>query len=157
MVKEVTMDLSNSMNLIVCRCFPKASRTIDRFHVQKLACDALQEMRIAHRWDAIQEEADTMEEARHSGKAAPCRVANVLRYEWNVIFLVIPAERIHSFMRTWVQHRFSPLNTKPFLSGEYSISFRASLLMGMMSSFIEFCVQLQFYIVNKIKISRSFF
>lgn len=50
MVKEVTMDLSNSMNLIVRRCFPKANRTIDRFHVQKLACDALQEMRIAHRW-----------------------------------------------------------------------------------------------------------
>lgn len=28
---------------------------IDRFHVQKLAYDALQEMRIAHRWDAINE------------------------------------------------------------------------------------------------------
>lgn len=68
MVKEVTMDLSNSMNLIVRCCFPKANRTIDRFHVQKLACDALQEMRIAHRWDAIQEEADAMEEARHCGK-----------------------------------------------------------------------------------------
>ena len=68
MVKEVTMDLSNSMNLIVHCCFPKANRMIDRFHVQKLACDALQEMRIAHRWDAIQEEADAMEEARHCGK-----------------------------------------------------------------------------------------
>lgn len=68
MVKEVTMDLSNNMNLIVRRCFPKASRTIDRFHVQKLACDALQEMRIAHRWDAIQDDADAMEEARHAGK-----------------------------------------------------------------------------------------
>lgn len=68
MVKEVTMDLSNSMNLIVRRCFPKAERTIDRFHVQKLACDALQEMRISHRWDAIQEEADAMHEARATGK-----------------------------------------------------------------------------------------
>lgn len=68
MVKEVTMDLSNSMNLIVRCCFPKANRTIDRFHVQKLACDALQEMRIAHRWDAIQEKADAMEEARYCGK-----------------------------------------------------------------------------------------
>lgn len=61
MVKEVTMDLFNSMDLIVRCCFPKASRTIDRFHVQKLACDALQEMRMAHRWNAIQEKADTME------------------------------------------------------------------------------------------------
>ena len=49
MVKEVTMDLSNSMNLIVRRCFPKASRTIDRFHVQKLAYDALQKIRIARK------------------------------------------------------------------------------------------------------------
>lgn len=62
------MDLSNSMNFIIRHCFPKASRTIDRFHVQKLTCDALQEMRIAHRWDAIQEEADAIQEARHSGK-----------------------------------------------------------------------------------------
>ena len=49
MVKEITMDMSNSMRLIARRCFPKAMRTIDRFHIQKLACDALQEMRIAHR------------------------------------------------------------------------------------------------------------
>lgn len=77
MVKEVTMDLSNSMNLIV-RCYlPKASRTIDWFHVQKLACDVLQEMRIAHRWDTMQEEADAIEEARHSGKEySPATFAN---------------------------------------------------------------------------------
>ena len=77
---------------------------------------------------------------RISVPAAPCRVANVLRYEWNVIFFVIPTERIHSFMGTWVQHLFKPLNTKPFFSGEYSISFRASSLMGMMSSVFVFCV-----------------
>ena len=77
---------------------------------------------------------------RMSVPAAPCRVANVLRYEWNVIFLVIPAERIHSFMGTWVQHLFRPLNTNPFFSGEYSINFRASSLMGMMSSVFVFCV-----------------
>ena len=47
MVKEVTLDMSNSMRLIAQRCFPNAMRTIDRFHVQKLACDALQEMRVA--------------------------------------------------------------------------------------------------------------
>jgi len=52
-VKEVTLDLSASMRKIVRRCFPKANRVIDRFHVQALAYDALQEMRIAHRWDAI--------------------------------------------------------------------------------------------------------
>lgn len=42
MVKEITMDMSNSMRLIAKRCFPNAIRTIDCFHIQKLACDALQ-------------------------------------------------------------------------------------------------------------------
>ena len=38
-------------------------RVIDRFHIQKLACDAVQEIRIKHRWDAIQETNDGMENA----------------------------------------------------------------------------------------------
>ena len=76
-VKEITMDMSNSMHLIAKRCFPKAMRTIDRFHIQKLACDALQEMRIAHRWDAIQAETDSREEAKCRGKAySPVVLAN---------------------------------------------------------------------------------
>lgn len=54
-VEEVTLDLSDSMRKIVRSCFRKASRVIDRFHIQKLACDAVQEMRIKLRWDAIQE------------------------------------------------------------------------------------------------------
>jgi len=66
-VKEVTLDMSDSMRRIVGSCFPKAIRVIDRFHVQKLAYDALQEMRIAHRWDAINEETDALEEAKLSG------------------------------------------------------------------------------------------
>ena len=64
-VREITMDMSNSMRLIARRCFPNAMRTIDRFHLQKLASEALQEMRIAHRWDAIRAET----EAGHMGRA----------------------------------------------------------------------------------------
>lgn len=76
-VKEITMDMSNSMLLIAKRCFPKAIRTIDRFHIQKLACDALQEMRIAHRWDAIQADTDAREEAKGLGqKYSPIILAN---------------------------------------------------------------------------------
>jgi len=67
-VKEVTLDMSDSMRRIVRRCFPNAIRVIDRFHVQKLAYDALQEMRIAYRWDAINEETDAKEEAKLSGE-----------------------------------------------------------------------------------------
>lgn len=63
-VKEVTLDMAGSMNKIVRHCFPKASLVIDRFHVQKLAYDALQEMRIGHRWDAINEETNAIENAK---------------------------------------------------------------------------------------------
>ena len=45
-VKEVTLVLSDSMRKIVRTAFPKAGRVIDRFHIQKLACDAVQELRI---------------------------------------------------------------------------------------------------------------
>lgn len=68
-VREITMDMPNSMRLIARRCFPNAMRTIDRFHIQKLASEALQEMRIAHRWDAIRAETDVREEAGRMGRA----------------------------------------------------------------------------------------
>lgn len=67
-VEEVTLDLSDSMRKIVSTAFPKASRVIDRFHIQKLACDAVQEIRVAHRWDALQQSNEEMEECKHSGK-----------------------------------------------------------------------------------------
>lgn len=63
-VKEVTLDLSDSMRKIVRRCFTAAIRVIDRFHVQKLACDAVQEIRVGHRWEAIQEDTDAREESK---------------------------------------------------------------------------------------------
>ena len=67
-VEEVTLDLSDSMRKIVRTAFPKASRVIDRFHIQKLACDAVQELRIRHRWNAIQQANDEMEEAKFKGE-----------------------------------------------------------------------------------------
>lgn len=67
-VEEITLDLSDSMRKIVRTAFPKADRVIDRFHIQKLACDAVQELRIKHRWDAIQQANDEMEEAKLKGK-----------------------------------------------------------------------------------------
>ncbi len=66
-VEEVTLDMAGSMRKIVTCCFPKANRVIDRFHVQKLAYDALQEIRIAHRWDAINEETNAIENAKADG------------------------------------------------------------------------------------------
>lgn len=67
-VEEITLDMSGSMGLVVDKCFPKTTKVIDRFHVQKLAYDALQEMRIAHRWDAINEETNAIENAKSDNK-----------------------------------------------------------------------------------------
>ncbi|WP_262495829.1 MULTISPECIES: transposase [Chryseobacterium] len=44
------------MKLIVKKSFPNALQVIDRFHVQKLAVEAIQEFRIKHRWEAIEME-----------------------------------------------------------------------------------------------------
>lgn len=76
-VEEVTLDLSDSMRRIVTVAFPKAKRVIDRFHIQKLACEAVQEIRVAHRWDALQMSNDEMEECKLTGKAyKPYRFSN---------------------------------------------------------------------------------
>lgn len=63
-VKEVTLDMAGNMGLIVRKSFPNATLVIDRFHVQKLSLDALQEIRIKHRWDAIDAENDAIESAK---------------------------------------------------------------------------------------------
>ncbi len=65
-VKEVTLDMAANMGLIVKKSFPKAVLVIDRFHVQKLALDALQEIRIKHRWEAIDKDNDAIENARNN-------------------------------------------------------------------------------------------
>ena len=76
-IKEVTLDLSDSMRKVIRSVFPNAQRVIDRFHIQKLACDALQEMRIKHRWDAIQQANNDMENAKLDGTAyIPFRFSN---------------------------------------------------------------------------------
>lgn len=76
-VTEVTLDMAGSMHKIVRSCFPKATNVIDRFHVQKLAYDALQEMRIKHRWDAINEETNAMENAKlNNSKYIPAILPN---------------------------------------------------------------------------------
>lgn len=77
LVIEVTLDLSDSMRKIVRTVFPKADRVIDRFHIQKLACDAVQELRVKHRWTAIQQANDEQEEAKLAGRTyEPFRYQN---------------------------------------------------------------------------------
>ncbi len=68
-VEEITLDMAASMNLIAKRCFPNATLVKDRFHVQKLAIEAVQELRIKHRWEAIDNENEAIEKARKNKKA----------------------------------------------------------------------------------------
>jgi transposase len=65
-VTEVTPDMAANMGLIAKKCFPNATRVTDRFHVQKLALEALQEIRIKYRWQAIDQENEAMEKAKKS-------------------------------------------------------------------------------------------
>lgn len=67
-VTEITLDLTESMHRICQLAFPRASRVIDRFHVQRLALDAVQEIRIKHRWDAINADTDARENAKLEGR-----------------------------------------------------------------------------------------
>lgn len=53
LVKEVTMDFSESMNSIVEQCFPEAEKVIDRFHVQQLAYEAMQAERMKEKRKAV--------------------------------------------------------------------------------------------------------
>jgi transposase len=56
MVKEITLDMAPTMEKIAKYTFSNAKLVTDRFHVQKLAYDAVQEIRIKHRWEAIEQE-----------------------------------------------------------------------------------------------------
>ena len=48
-VKEITLDMAGTIKQIAKKCFANATQVIDRFHVQKLASEALQNIRIKHR------------------------------------------------------------------------------------------------------------
>jgi len=65
-VKEITLDMAGSMKLIAKKCFPNATQVIDRFHVQKLAIEAVQELRIQYRWEAIDKENESLKNAKES-------------------------------------------------------------------------------------------
>lgn len=64
MVKNVTLDMAGSMRQIVKRCFPYATQIIDRFHVQMQMQEALQELRVQYRWQAIEQENSDIKKAR---------------------------------------------------------------------------------------------
>jgi transposase len=67
-VHEITLDMARNMGAAAKQCFPKASLVIDRFHVVKLVIDALQHVRIKHRWDAIEQQNNAIALAKEKGE-----------------------------------------------------------------------------------------
>lgn len=67
-VREATLDMAPNMAQIARICFPAAKQVIDRFHVQKLAFEAIQEMRVKARWEALDKEMVEITYAKASGR-----------------------------------------------------------------------------------------
>lgn len=66
-VKEITLDMSNTMVKAAQNLFPKAHLVTDRFHVVRLSSEAAQQSRIDQRWKAIKEENQSIKKARKKG------------------------------------------------------------------------------------------
>ena len=67
-VKEITIDLSPSMRLVAKRAFPNATIVSDRFHVQKLMNEAISDLRVDYRWQAIDQENQEIAFAKELGR-----------------------------------------------------------------------------------------
>ena len=84
-VKTVTTDLSSAMMLTVRTVFPKAMLINDRFHVQQLVTDAIDQMRIGFRWQVLAEENKAIKEHRAKRKAVHTRAEKDLIGEWKPV------------------------------------------------------------------------
>jgi transposase len=67
-VKEITLDMANNMESGARQSFPSASLVTDRFHVVRLATEALQHIRINYRWSELDKENIAIEAAKKQGK-----------------------------------------------------------------------------------------
>jgi len=73
-VKEITLDMAESMQNIVRYSFPNATPVTDRFHVAQLVSEATQEIRIALRKEAIREENEKIKLAKSEHKRYQPRI-----------------------------------------------------------------------------------
>ena len=81
-VETVTTDLSSAMMLTVRTVFPRAKLINDRFHVQQLMAEAVDQMRIAFRWEVLDAENRAIKEHRAKRKAAHTRNEKDIIGEW---------------------------------------------------------------------------
>lgn len=59
--------MSGAMKLIAKKCFTNAVQVVDRFHVQKLTTEAVQDIRIKYRWAELDKENNAILIAREQG------------------------------------------------------------------------------------------
>lgn len=66
-VDEITLDMASNMEHASKHAFPGAIRTTDRFHVVRLAMEALQHLRIQYRWKELDKENKAIQETKEQG------------------------------------------------------------------------------------------
>lgn len=81
-VKTVTTDLSSAMMLTVRNVFPAAKLINDRFHVQQLMSEAVDQLRIRHRWEVLDAENKAIAEHRQKRKQAKTKQERELIGKW---------------------------------------------------------------------------
>lgn len=79
-VKEVTMDFSDSMYTIATKAFPNAEIVVDCFHIIKRCTDAVEEVRLREKREAIKEQNKQKTEHRKKTREA-CQTPQVLQEE----------------------------------------------------------------------------
>ena len=70
-VKEVTMDFSDSMYTIATKAFPNAEIVVDCFHIIKRCTDAVEEVRLREKREAIKEQNKQKTEHRKNSRSVP--------------------------------------------------------------------------------------
>lgn len=81
-VKTVTTDLSSAMMLTVRMAFPRAMLINDRFHVQQLMSEAVDQIRIRHRWEVLDKENKEIKEHRRKRKVCKNRQEREALGQW---------------------------------------------------------------------------
>jgi transposase len=80
-VKTVTTDLSSAMMLIARETFPKAQLINDRFHVQQLMNEAVDNLRVRYRWEVLETENKAIREYREKRREAKGHAHSIQPWE----------------------------------------------------------------------------
>lgn len=81
-VNTVTTDLSSAMMLTVRNVFPAAKLINDRFHVQQLMSEAVDQLRIRYRWEVLDAENKAIREHRRRRKMAKNKIEREIIGQW---------------------------------------------------------------------------